>query len=138
MTLSMRTETLDLRFAEPFHIARPEESMGVRTIALELDLEGATGLGECYPLAWYGETPETTLAVLPRLLGALQALAPLPAERVDVLAWLGRSTTLMGGDSGSNGAAKGGMDIALHDLAGAALGLPVWQLLVTSVRVPPT
>ena len=60
MPLSMRTEPLDLAFAEPFHIARPEESLGVRTIAVELDLDGVTGLGECYPLAWYGETPETT------------------------------------------------------------------------------
>lgn len=138
MTLSMRTEELHLAFAEPFHIARPEESLGVRTIALELEQDGTIGLGECYPLAWYGETPETTMAVLPRLLSALQALGPLPAERAAVVAWLERSTSLMGDVLGNHGAAKGGLDIALHDLAGRSLGIPVWELLGTSTEIPTT
>jgi L-Ala-D/L-Glu epimerase len=138
MTLAMRTEQLELRFNEPFHIARTEETEVFRTVAVDLALDGVAGLGEAYPLAWYGETPETVLAVLPRLLRSLEALGPLPADRAAVLAWLERSSFLMADSLGNHGAAKGALDIALHDLAGTALGLPVWQLLGTSDAIPPT
>ena len=110
----------------------------MRTVAVDLDMGGAHGLGECCPLAYYGETPETVAAVLPRLLGALQALGPLPADRGAVLAWLERSTFLMTDVLGNHGAAKAGLDMALHDLAGKVLGVPVWELIGTSDQLPPT
>jgi len=87
---------------------------------------------------YYGETLETTTAVLPRLLGALDELGPLPADREAVLAWLERSTLLMTDVLGNHGGAKGGLDMALHDLAGKAMGVPVWQLIGTSDQLPPT
>ena len=105
---------------------------------MDLDLDGVHGLGECCPLAYYGETPETVAAVLPRLLRALEVLGPLPAERGAVLAWLERSTFLMTDVLGNHGAAKAGLDMALHDLAGRVLGLPVWELIGTSDQLPPT
>jgi L-Ala-D/L-Glu epimerase len=138
MTLQLHTDVLDLVFSEPFHIARTEESAAMRTVAVDLDLDGVHGLGECCPLAYYGETPETVAAVLPRLLRALEALGPLPAERGAVLAWLERSTFLMTDVLGNHGAAKAGLDMALHDLAGRVLGLPVWELIGTSDQLPPT
>ena len=138
MTLSIRTEVLELRFSVPFHIARTEESEAFRTVAIDLGLGDARGLGECYPLAYYGETVDTVAAVLPRLLGALEALGPLPSDRAAVLAWLERSTFLMTDALGNHGAAKAGLDIALHDLAARSLGLPVWQLIGTSDVLPPT
>ena len=85
MAWSIRTEINKLRFSVPFHIARPEESEAFRTVALELERDGARGIGECYPLAYYGETVETVQAVLPRLVGALDALGPLPRDRDAVL-----------------------------------------------------
>jgi L-alanine-DL-glutamate epimerase-like enolase superfamily enzyme len=138
MPLSIRSETLELRFSVPFHIARPEESEAFRTVALDLDVDGARGLGECYPLAYYGETADTVAAVLPRLRGALEALGPLPDDRSAVLAWLERSADLMAEALGNHGAAKSGVDIALHDLAGRVLGVPIWELLGTSDQLPPT
>ena len=39
---------------------------------------------------------------------------------------------------GNHGAAKAGLDIALHDLAARAMGIPVWQLIGTSDQLPPT
>jgi len=130
MPLSLHSEVLELVFSEPFRIARTEESEAVRTVALGLDLDGARGLGECYPLAYYGETVDTVSAVLPRLLGSLEALGPLPADRGAVPAWLERSTFLMTDVLGNHGAAKCGLDMALHDLAGKALGLPVSAVAV--------
>jgi L-alanine-DL-glutamate epimerase-like enolase superfamily enzyme len=81
---------------------------------------------------------DTVQAVLPRLLRALDALDPLPDDRAEVLAWLERASALMADAIGGHGAAKAGLDLALHDLAGRSLGLPVWQLLGTSDAIPPT
>jgi L-alanine-DL-glutamate epimerase-like enolase superfamily enzyme len=138
MTLTLRTEVLDLPFRDPFRIARTEDSEAAHTVLTELDVDGATGLGECFPVPYYGETLETTAAVLPRLLGALDGLGPLPTDREAALAWLERSTFLMTDVLGNHGGAKGGLDTALHDLAGTALGVPVWQLIGTSDQLPPT
>jgi L-Ala-D/L-Glu epimerase len=138
MTWSIRTEILELRFSVPFHIARPEESEAFRTVALELERDGVSGLGECYPLAYYGETVDTVAAVLPRLVGTLNRLDPVPGERAAALAWLGRSADLMAQALGGHGAAKAGLDFALHDIVGKSLGLPIWELLGTSIRIPPT
>ena len=140
MTLSMQHgESWTCAFSEPFHIARTEESEAIRTVAVDLDLDGAHGLGECYPLAYYGETAETVTAVLPRLLGALDGARPA-ARRPRAPCWPGWNAPpfLMTDVLGNHGAAKAGLDIALHDLAGKALGVPVWELLGTSDRLPPT
>jgi L-alanine-DL-glutamate epimerase-like enolase superfamily enzyme len=138
MTLTMRTEILDLPFRDPFRIARTEDAGAAHTVLTELDLDGAMGQGECFPVPYYGETLETALAVLPRLRGALDGLGSLPLEQDGVLVWLERSTALMADTLGNHGGAKGGLDMALHDLAGKALGLPVWQLIGTSDQLPPT
>ena len=124
MTLTLRTEVLDLPFRDPFRIARTEDSEAAHTVLTELDVDGATGLGECFPVAYYGETLETIAAVLPRLLGALEGLGALPTDREAALAWLERSTVLMTDVIGDHGGAKAGLDIALHDLVARRMGHP--------------
>ncbi len=138
MTFSLDTELLHLPFRDPFRIARNEDADASQTVLTMLQQDGASGTGECFPVPYYGETVETTMAVLPLLLDALDALGPLPQDRGEVLSWLERSSVLMTDVLGNHGGAKGGLDMALHDLAGKALGLPVWQLLGTSDRLPPT
>ena len=138
MTLSMRTELLEMPFRDPFRIARTEDPESARTIIVELELDGLSGVGECYPVPYYGETPATVMAVLPTLLDALDALGPLPGDRQEAADWLERSAALMGDALGHHGGAKAGLDIALHDIAGKALGLPLWELLGTSDQLPPT
>jgi L-alanine-DL-glutamate epimerase-like enolase superfamily enzyme len=138
MVFSLRTEVLHLPFRDPFRIARTEDAEASQTVLAELAQDGREGLGECFPVPFYGETVETTQVVLPRLVDALDALGSMPAERHEVLAWLERSTALMTDSLGNHGGAKLGLDAALHDMAGKALGLPVWQLLGTSDRLPPT
>ena len=56
MTFAMRTEVLDLPFRDPFRIARTEDAEASHTVLLELEQDGATGLGECFPVPYYGET----------------------------------------------------------------------------------
>jgi len=136
--LSLRTEFMELPFRDPFRIARSEDAEASRSVLVELSVDGVVGLGEAFPVPYYGETPETVVAVLPRLAGALAALGPMPSERSAVLAWLEHSAVLMSDALGSHGGAKCGLDTALHDLAGVALDIPVWQLLGTSDQLPPT
>ncbi len=138
MTFQLQSETLHLPYRDPFKIARSEDSLASQTVLTYLRQEDSEGLGECFPVPYYGETVATTEAVLPRLVASLDELGPLPADRPAVLAWLERSSVLMSDVLGNHGGAKGGIDMALHDLAGKFLGLPVWQLLGTSDQLPPT
>ena len=138
MRFGLETEVLDLTFRDPFRISRREDSEGSRTVLVHLRTDDDAGLGECFPVPYYGETVETTEVVLPRLLGELQTLEPMPSERQALLAWLRRADELMANSIGNHGGAKLGLDTALHDLAAKALGVPVWQLLGTSDQLPPT
>ena len=138
MSFTLDTEVLHLPFRDPFRIARSEDSEASQTVLTFLERDGATGLGECFPVPYYGETIETTEAVLPRLIGVLDGLGPLPSDRAEVLAWLERSAELMTDVLGNHGGAKMGLDTALHDMAAKALGLPIWELIGTSDQLPPT
>ncbi len=138
MTFTLDTEVLRLPFRDPFRIARNEDSEASQTVLTYLEHDGAEGLGECFPVPYYGETIETTEVVLPLLVEALTELGPTPSGRAEVLVWLERSAELMSDALGNHGGAKGGIDMALHDMAGKALGMPVWRLLGTSDRLPPT
>ena len=138
MTFRLETEVLHLPFRDPFRIARSEDSEASQTVLTFLARDEAEGLGECFPVPYYGETVETTAAVLPRLVGALEELGPLPVEHPDVLAWLERSSALMTDVLGNHGGAKMGLDTALHDMAAKAQGVPIWQLIGTSDQLPPT
>ena len=146
MTLSIRLRTLDLALREPFVIARAEPGQGQRatTVLAELrdDADGAAGpvgIGEGYPGAYYGETPETMAAVAPLLLGALRSVErDLRGSLEDVRAGLEDAGGLMAAAIGHHGAIKCAIDIALHDLAGKRLGLPVRELLELRGDAPPT
>lgn len=136
--MRLHTEVLRLAFRDPFRIARDEDPQASHTVLTTIEMRDASGMGECFPVPFYGETVATTQAVLPLLRQSLVALGPLPGDRSEALAWLERSAVLMSDALGNHGGAKGGLDMALHDLAGKILGLPVWQLIGTSDALPPT
>jgi L-alanine-DL-glutamate epimerase-like enolase superfamily enzyme len=138
MAFTLETEVLHLPFRDTFRIARNEDSEATRTVLTFLGRDGATGLGECAPVPYYGETVETTEVVLPRLVNALDELGSLPADADAVLNWLEHAAVLMADVLGNHGGAKLGLDTALHDMAAKALGLPIWQLIGTSDQLPPT
>ena len=138
MTFQLDTEVMALSLRVPFRIARTEDPDSSQIVVSRLRHDDVEGLGESNSLAYYGETLGTVEAVLPRLVGTLEQLGPLPDEPPKVLAWLERSADLMTDALGNHGGAKAAIDMALHDIAGKHLGLPVWQLLGTSDDVPPT
>jgi L-alanine-DL-glutamate epimerase-like enolase superfamily enzyme len=88
-------------------------------------------VGEGYPDRFYGETPETMAAVMPILVAAIGAFEP-------GVAGLEAAASSMDRAIRGHGAAKCAVDIALHDLAGKVLGVPVHELLGLSADLPPT
>jgi L-alanine-DL-glutamate epimerase-like enolase superfamily enzyme len=132
--LELAHETLRLAFSQPFRISRVENPMIATTVVVELRDDrhpGVVGLGEGYPVAYYGETPETMAAVFPPLLEAIGD-AELSATGLE------RAADRMEQALRANGAAKCALDIALHDLAGKVTGQPVHALLELGAEIPPT
>ncbi|MFI5254000.1 MAG: dipeptide epimerase [Candidatus Limnocylindrales bacterium] len=133
------SEILRLDFRDPFRIARalPDEKASTVIVTLE-DGEGLRAIGEGFPDPFYGETPETVVAVVPVLLDAVEPLGAPPGGLAAARAWLVAAAEAMEARISHNGAAKCAVDIALHDLVGKRLGLALPELLGTPRDLPPT
>jgi L-alanine-DL-glutamate epimerase-like enolase superfamily enzyme len=138
----LRSRVLRTPYREPFRIARSQHGGAMAaSVIVELRsslLPGHVGLGEGCPDAYYGETPATMPVVIEMLL---EAVAPgaLDVSSADAartsLAEMGAAFDAV---IRGHGAAKCALDVALHDLAGKATGLPVHRLLGLSPDIPPT
>lgn len=136
MSLHLTHEVLHLGLRDPFRIARADHASddGVTTVLVELRDDrypDLVGVGEGYPDRFYGETPETMAVVFPLLLAAIGEIEP--DERGLVVADMAMEAAIRG-----HGAARCAIDIALHDLVGKAIGLPVHELRGLSADLPPT
>ncbi|CAN5142964.1 dipeptide epimerase [soil metagenome] len=131
-------EVLRLPLRDPFRIARHEDALLATTVIVEVEHAGFIGRGEAFPVAYYGETAATVEAVLPLLVGSLEAIGSPPEDRAASLAWLDDAAGLMDVALGGHGGAKCAIDIALHDICGQQLGLPLHRLLEVPGDVPPT
>ncbi len=146
MTFAIRFRTLELALRDPFVIARaaPGEGRRITTVVAELrdeadSRDGLVGLGEGYPDAYYGDTPETMRAVAPLLLAAIEPVAEgLRGSLGEARAALAAAADLMDAELAHHGAAKCAVDIALHDLVGKRLGVSVRELLEMPAERPPT
>ena len=117
--MKLTHEVLTVHTKHPFIIARGGTSE-YRTVWIRIsDGDGQEGWGEAGPSRFYGETPETVVAALGRIVPIL--------ERAD--AWsLEAIEAAMNRAIGRNGSAKSGVSAALHDLAAKRLGVPLWKL----------
>jgi L-alanine-DL-glutamate epimerase-like enolase superfamily enzyme len=136
MSLRLTHEVLHLALRDPFRIARsdPASEGGVTTVIVELRddrFPNVVGVGEGYPDRFYGETPDTMAVVFPLLLDAVGDIDP--GEAGLIAADLAMESTIRG-----HGAARCAIDIALHDLVGKVLGLPVHELRGLPADLPPT
>jgi L-alanine-DL-glutamate epimerase-like enolase superfamily enzyme len=117
----IHTHPLDLELARPFKISRGTEQRLARNLLVEVEHGGVTGIGEAGPdsSGYYGETRATMQA-------AIDEFAPVlgddPMLIEDILSAL--DTCLHHGHS----AAKSALDMALYDLVGKSLGIPVYRL----------
>ncbi len=118
MSLRLTTEVLTLHTRHPFIIARGGQSE-YRTVMVRItDANGVEGWGEAAATRFYGETLETVLA-------ALASYAPLLGDDPMQLEAVERRLELA---LHGNAAARAAISMALHDLVGKRLGIPLWQL----------
>lgn len=119
--MRLEHEILELRPAEPFHIARPSDPHSRRNVWVRIvDEDGLEGWGEAAANAFYGETAET-------VQGALDSYGEVLAGASDpfLLEELERALRER---LGRNPAARSALSAALHDLVGKRVGQPIWRV----------
>src|SRR6516162_7591227 len=117
---------IDLKLTTPFRISR-----GVQTVAsnavVQVNHNGHTGYGEAAPDEFYGENVETVLACITRFAGNLGE-DPFVIE--SILNNLEHIIRL-------NPSAKAAVDMALYDLVGKILGVPLYKLFGLNPELTP-
>jgi L-alanine-DL-glutamate epimerase-like enolase superfamily enzyme len=121
----VRWERLDVPLRDPFGISRGTTTVA-RNILVRLEWEDLEGLGECAPSAYYGESQESVLAWLPRLVEALPEDPGAIRRAADALEHAAHA----------NPAARAGLELALWDLLGKRHRVPVWRLWGLAEPVP--
>ncbi len=115
--MRLRYSTFELKLKHPFKITR-----GVRTsnyvVLIEIEHNGIIGYGESSPSPRYGESIETVKNFLSKVdLSKFDD----PFQIEDILNYVDSIEP-------SNTSAKAGIDIALHDLVGKTLGVPLYKI----------
>jgi L-Ala-D/L-Glu epimerase len=112
--------------AETFVIARDSQDEA-ELVEVEVRHEGVSGFGEAAPIDRYDETAGSALA-------SVEANAALLGDEPFALEEVGARLAAAGVER----AAMAALDVALHDLCGKLLGLPVWRFLGLGRSGPPT
>lgn len=124
--LKVSFEPLDLPLQNPFGISRRTTTVA-RNVLVRIEHDGLVGYGEAAPNAYYGESQESVLAWLPRLVDALPQDDPFAIHR---------AVATLEHAAHHNPAARAGVELALWDLVGKRYGAPVWRLWGIDERVP--
>ncbi len=117
--MDLSFETLDLKLHFPFTISRGTQFIA-DNVQVRLTDGDCTGLGEAAPSEHYGELQGSVLAFLDRLRPRLADASNLPIHALH--AFMNETARL-------NPAAKAAVDMALYDLLGKRLGVPVYTIL---------
>jgi L-Ala-D/L-Glu epimerase / N-acetyl-D-glutamate racemase len=121
--MKLTFETIDLPTKHAFNIAREAVPRTRRSVLVKIeDRDGAEGWGEAPATPYYGETAETVAALMPHL----SAVTARAADG-DLFA-LDRIEAALAHAIGRNPAARVAISMALHDLVGKKLGVPLWKL----------
>lgn len=116
--MNLNTQALDLTLETPFRIARGVQQVA-ENVLVQLEADDMVGLGEAAPRPYYGEQRESVLIALSYLQ---DALGDDPMRIEDIF-------DAMEHTLGGNMSAKAAIEMALYDLIGQRLGIPLYQLL---------
>jgi len=120
---------LNLALRHPFTIARSTQQCA-RNVLVKLEYGSLAGWGEAAPNPWYGQTQQSCLKALQAMGRLLARREPFDLE--DILAELKRRFP-------TQPSAIAAVDVALHDLIGKRLGLPLWKYWgLNSTQTPQT
>jgi L-Ala-D/L-Glu epimerase len=119
---------LDLKLTTPFRISRGVQNTSPGAL-VEVTHDDYTGYGEASPAEYYGESVETVFACITMFAGNL---GDDPFAIEDIMQRLDRIIRL-------NPSAKAAVDMALYDIMGKMLNVPVYRLLgLNPTRTPRT
>ncbi len=124
--MKLDVQAFDLKLTTPFRISRHVQYTAANVLA-RITHDGIIGLGEAAPSEHYGEYRGTVLAALELLA---DELGDDPFAIEETLARLDHALRL-------NPAAKAALDMALYDLVGKRLNVPVYKLLGLSASSTP-
>src|SRR2546427_2221511 len=116
--LHIDAKPIDLRLSTPFRISRGMQNTASNVI-VQIQYNEHVGYGEAAPDEYYGENQETVLACITTFAGNL---GDDPFLIEDIMSHLDHLIRL-------NPAAKAAVDMALYDLVGKMLNVPVYKLL---------
>ena len=119
--MNLSYHTIDLELEHPFRISRSVTKIK-KNVIVNID----EGIGEAAPSAYYNETSDTVIESLEK---SKDELGDDPFQIESVLSNLNKK--IRGSFS-----AKAGIDIALHDLAGKRLGVPLYKLFGLNAKTP--
>jgi L-Ala-D/L-Glu epimerase / N-acetyl-D-glutamate racemase len=117
-SMQIDAKPIDLRLTTPFRISRGVQNVASNAI-VQINFNGYTGYGEAAPDEFYGENVETVLACISQFAGNL---GDDPFVIEDILNNLEHIIRL-------NPSVKASVDMALYDLIGKMLNVPVYKLL---------
>ncbi|GIL19726.1 MAG: dipeptide epimerase [Candidatus Jettenia caeni] len=118
MNLSYRPLSLKLRHT--FKIARETRSIQDNIVVELKDEDGISGLGEAAPTSFFGESILSVAAVCNESTDVLKNADPFQTEDI---------TRSLANKFPGNSAARAAIDIALHDIVGKKLKIPLYKLL---------
>ena len=119
MTLETGFERIELPLERPFVIARGTSEIAENVLVTIEDEQGRRGLGAGAPIARYGETIDSVEALLPALLDVVEDVGdPHDLQRIE---------RRIRGSVRGNPAARCAISIALFDLLGKRLDLPLYR-----------
>lgn len=126
--LHINTKPIDLKLTTPFRISRGVQYTSPNAI-VEVRHNEYTGYGEASPSEYYGESVETVLSCVTMFAGNL---GDDPFAIDDITRRLDKIIRL-------NPSAKAAVDMAIYDIIGKVLGIPVYKLLgLNPARTPYT
>jgi len=126
--MHINARPIDLQLSVPFRISREVQYTSPNAI-IQINYNEYTGYGEASPSGYYGESVETTLACISLFAGNL---GDDPFAIDDIMRRLDKIIRL-------NPSAKAAVDMALYDIIGKSLGVPLYKLLgLNPKRTPRT
>lgn len=121
--ITVRHRPLDLHLRHTFRLSRGASDVR-HNLLVELEHEGRVGLGEAAPIPRYAQDRDSSAAVVETMVGRLGD----PRAFRDAA----RAAAVDGQQ-----AAQAAVDMALHDLAGKRMGVPLYELLGLDPRAAP-
>ncbi len=128
--MKLSYELVELSAKYPFNIANKDVCGSVfRNVIVRIECEGLVGWGEAAPFEIYGENQKTVISALQTIAPCVEMMKD-PWEAEHIMDFLDSKLE-------RNFAAKASIDMALYDLQGQILGLPIYRLLGLSPgRIP--